>query len=86
LEGLALGKCLVSTKMGFTGISVQPDLNIFQAETAADFINQISKLICNPDLIEKTGREARILVENKYESSIVIKDILSYYKNLNKTK
>jgi glycosyltransferase involved in cell wall biosynthesis len=86
LEGLALGKCLVSTEMSFTGISVQPDLNLFQAETASDFINQISKLICNPFLIEKTGREARKLVENKYESSMVIKDILSYYRNLNNIK
>ena len=83
LEGLALGKCMVSTELGYTGIDVTPGKNIFRAENATEFVSQISNILSNPELIKETGKEARKLVEDKYESSKVITDLLSYYKGIN---
>ncbi|MFY8019819.1 MAG: glycosyltransferase family 4 protein [Bacteroidia bacterium] len=82
LEGLALGKCMVSTQLGYTGIEVTPGKNIFRAETASEFIEQISNILENPELIKESGFAARKLVESKYESSKVITDLLSYYEDI----
>jgi glycosyltransferase involved in cell wall biosynthesis len=86
LEGLALGKCMVSTELGYTGIDVIPGESIFKAENANEFVNQISYLLNTPEKIEQTGINARKLIEEKYESSKVMSDLISYYQTINLNK
>ncbi len=86
LEGMALGKCIVSTQLGYCGIDAQNGKHIHQAETASDFIAVISNLLANPLLIKQTSIAARLLIEEQYESKAVIQKLLSFYQSIKKHK
>lgn len=79
LEGMSLGKCIVSTNLGFTGIAAANGIAIHVADDPDTFITQISNLLNNPLLIKNTGDNARKLIEQTYESSKVMNQLLNFY-------
>jgi glycosyltransferase involved in cell wall biosynthesis len=83
LEGMALGKCIVSTQLGYSGIDAQTGIHIHQAESASNFVTVISNLLANPLLIKQTSVAARILIEEQYESKGVIQKLLNFYQSIN---
>ncbi len=67
LEYMALGKPVISTKLGAEGIVVENGKNIILADDMNEFARQIVKLIIDPDLRKQIGKNARELVEKKYD-------------------
>src|ERR1043166_7666531 len=82
LEGMALGKCIVSTPLGARGIDVSDTHNILIAHNEDEFAEKIIALFRNPSMITQIGNNARQLVEENYESSMVIRKTLDYYRSL----
>jgi len=79
LEGMALGKCIVSTSLGFIGIAAQNGIQIHVADDKSTFIAKLSNLLAHPLLISETGKNARTLIEKEYESSLVMQQLLNFY-------
>lgn len=66
LEAMALGRPVVSTRLGAEGIPASDGQNIILADRPDDFVKGIADLIGNPDLYQKIQKNARKLMEDRY--------------------
>lgn len=82
IEAMALGKTVISTKIGAEGIDYKKGEHLFIANTPGEFAEVINTLVSNPELLEATGKNARKLVENKYDNHLLTRDLLNFYHSL----
>lgn len=82
IEGMALGKAIVSTTLGAQGIECVNGENILIADTAEDFAEAIKRFLDNQSLINKIGDNARKLVETKYDIHKIVAHLIEYYKDI----
>ena len=66
VEGLALGKALVSTTVGHEGVEVRDGEHLLIGDTAEAFAKRIGELFDDPALGERLGRAGRELMEREY--------------------
>lgn len=85
IEGMALGKCIISTTIGAEGIDHRPGQNILIADTAAAFTEQIEKVIADPKLADTIGENAMELIRMRHTNSEIIKGLVAFYASLLKT-
>lgn len=79
IEGMALGKPVVSTAIGAEGINYTRNENILIAETPQQFCDAIFKLKTDKDFYRLIAKNARELVEKEYDNAAIAKDLLSFY-------
>ncbi len=82
IEGMAMGKCIISTTMGAEGILHEPGSNILLADTAAEFAEQIGTIITNPHLAITIGAKAAELIRLRYNNAQVIEELIAFYTRL----
>lgn len=82
LEGMALGKCVISTKLGAQGIVAKPGQEILYAEDEEQFKEQITYLMESPEQVARIGRNARELVKKRYDNKTIILEKLNYYSRI----
>jgi sugar transferase (PEP-CTERM/EpsH1 system associated) len=66
VEGLALGKALVSTTVGHEGVDVSGDQHLLIGDDAETFAAQVGRLFEDPALGERLGRAGRELMVREY--------------------
>lgn len=66
LEGLAMGKPLVSTAVGCEGIHVQNEEHLLIADPPQAFADAVLRALTDPDLADALSRNGRSLVEREY--------------------
>jgi glycosyltransferase involved in cell wall biosynthesis/GT2 family glycosyltransferase len=66
LEAMAMGKAIISTRLGAEGIEVEHDKDILLADTAEEFAAQIQRALNDPSLRERLGKAARQTVLERY--------------------
>ncbi len=66
LEAMALGRPVVSTRLGADGIPASDGQNIILADSAEDFVKAIADLMNKPDLYQRIQINARKLMEDRY--------------------
>jgi glycosyltransferase involved in cell wall biosynthesis len=71
LDALSMGRPLVSTALGVSGLGLVEGRHFLRAETAEEFVSQISRLERDADLRAALGRNGRSVVEERYSWSIV---------------
>jgi glycosyltransferase involved in cell wall biosynthesis len=82
IEGMALGKCVISTTMGAEGIEHEPGRNILIADTAAAFTEQIDRVLAEPQLAAQIGANAMALIREKHTNARIIRDLVAFYTSL----
>lgn len=82
LEGMALGKCIISTPLGAQGIDVTHGEDILITDTAEGFRQQIDYLMQNPKEIIRLGENAARLAREKYDNRIIVARKLDFFKRL----
>jgi glycosyltransferase involved in cell wall biosynthesis len=80
IEGMSLGKTIVTTPVGTEGISTTHAKNIWVAETPSDFINTIGNLIENKILCEKTGMNAIRYIQEHFDNDVLASELDGFYK------
>ncbi len=80
IEGMALGKPIVTTSVGTEGISTTDGENIVIAETAEKFVESISRLIEDRDFFEKIGRNAIEYIHEKFDNLAASAALIEFYK------
>jgi glycosyltransferase involved in cell wall biosynthesis len=65
-EALAMGKAVVSTRVGAEGLPIVPGEHFLQADSPADFTQAVVTLLKDPDRRHALGRAGRRLVEERY--------------------
>jgi polysaccharide biosynthesis protein PslH len=81
LEGMALGKAIISTSLGAQGIDIENGKHLIIADTSEEFIEAISKLVSDIKLASELGNNARKLIEEKYDNTKVIEKMLEFYND-----
>jgi len=80
MEGLALGKPIITTSIGAEGIDITDKENIFIADTPEEMIQSIGFCVKNVQKCEEIGKNARKLIENKYTQEIITQDLIEILK------
>jgi glycosyltransferase involved in cell wall biosynthesis len=85
IEGMALGKPIVSTTVGAEGINYTTQKNILIADTPDDFISAIVKFKNDKEFCKSIGENARKLVEKEYDNKVIGRELLNFYEKLIKS-
>lgn len=80
IEGMALGKIIISTKIGTEGIKTDNGQNIIIASTAEDFIKEIKNMLINKADYDKISRNAVKFVAENYDNKQIAKELLCFYE------
>ena len=78
MEGMALGKPIITTTTGAEGIEIADKENIFIADTVEEMVKSIEYCVHNSDVCEIVGKNARQLVENRYHQEKITKDLMGF--------
>ena len=79
IEGMAMGKCVISTTIGAEGISHHPGHDILLADTAEAFIQQIGAVLAEPIRAEHIGMRGMELVRLHHNNTVIIRDLIAFY-------
>jgi glycosyltransferase involved in cell wall biosynthesis len=82
IEAMALKKSVISTTIGAHGIEGENKKDIFIADTKEDFVNSIYALVNNYQNHIDIGKNARKLVEEKYDNKKLIEELIEFYQML----
>ena len=82
LDGLAMGKSMVTTALGCEGIDVRDGEHLLVANAAGDFARQVLRLMDDPELGARLGRNGRALVERQYGWASVTDRLESFYREM----
>ncbi len=82
LAAMASGIPVISTKTGVTGLTVKDNSEVLIANSPAEFIDSIEKIIKNKDLYEKIRSNAYSLIKKKYSWEKIAQKLESVYKTL----
>lgn len=80
IEGMALGKSIVSTPVGAEGIDINPDKNIVIASEAETFSEAISKLVENREFFDTIGKNAVDFINEKFDNLAAASKLIEFYK------
>ena len=81
VEGMALAKCIVSTRIGAEGIDYSSD-EIVIANTPDEWVERLCYLIENPLEIKRIGYNAHHLAQKKYNWKILVDSFISVYRQV----
>jgi len=83
LEYMAIGKPVISTRLGAEGIAIENGKNIILADDMNEFAGQVIKLILDANLRKQIGNNARELVVKKYDwksiAEVLDRDVLKTF-------
>jgi glycosyltransferase involved in cell wall biosynthesis len=82
MEGLALGKPIITTTIGAEGIEITNRENIFIADTPEEMAETIEFCATHVKKCAETGKNARILIENKYAQEKITKNLVEFLNAL----
>lgn len=80
IEGMALGKSIVSTPIGAEGIDISPNENVVIASEAEKFREAISKLIEDREFFDKIGKNAVDFINEKFDNLAAAGKLIEFYK------
>ncbi len=80
IEGMALGRVIISTTIGAEGIDYKDGQNILIANNAKEFNRQLSWLKANPEKLYEIGQNGKKLVETYYNNQRITEKLLSFYR------
>lgn len=82
IEGMALGKVIISTTIGAEGIKCTSGKNIIIADTPEEFANAIEKCLTNPEYCNEIGNNAKDLISSQYSNDQISKTLISFFEDL----
>ena len=75
IDGMSLGKCIISTSIGVKGINCSNNKNILIANTENEFIEAMCFCIQNPDKVNKIGNEAKKYVRENFTKEHITNEL-----------
>jgi len=82
IEGMAYGKCIISTSVGAEGIPCEHNKNIIIADTPEDFAKEILDLLDNPNKVKSIQQEARKFAEENFSKEKVYLPLVKLYQQI----
>jgi len=82
IEGMALGKVIISTTIGAEGINYTNDKDILIADTPQEFLEAVTKCTNDTELYGNIGLNAIELVKEQYDNIVIAKKLENFYAQL----
>ena len=82
IEGLAMGKNVISTSLGMQGISGEHGKHFWIADTAIDFIDMMSRSIEDEGLTKRTGAAGKSLINRNYDNHKICENLVVFYQEI----
>jgi sugar transferase (PEP-CTERM/EpsH1 system associated) len=82
LDAMALGRPIVATTIACEGLEVVPERDLLVANSASQFISQIGRLFEQPGLCGELARNARRLVESRYDWDVLARKLADVYASV----
>ncbi len=82
IEGMAMGKAIISTSIGAEGIPVTHFENIIIADNPKEFADAITELSKKDELKQKIKKNARSFIQNQFDNKYLVSQLLNFYKDL----
>ena len=79
VEGMAMGKPIISSQIGAEGILYLDGNNIVISNTLSEYIEAIDKYMAQPESFEQIGKNARQLIESKYDNRTFAAALINFY-------
>ena len=82
IEAMSLGKAVIATTIGASGITYTEGRDLLIADTPDEFVAQLKRLVDDPQYCTAVGNNARKLVENEYSQQALAKKLTAFYETL----
>ncbi len=82
IEGLALGRTILSTTVGAEGIDFEDGKHIYLANSKKEFIKKLAQWIEKPKLLENQMQVSREFVQKNFNNSDLTSKLLTFYNAL----
>ena len=82
IESMAMGKTVITTRVGAEGILYDEEVNLIIAENKARMAEAIRSINENPEIAVRIGQAARKLVEELYDNRKIISRLLMFYEEI----
>lgn len=80
IEGMALGKSIVTTPIGTEGISTTSGVNILLAQNREEFIGAVLKLVEDRGFFHQIGKNAIEYIHEKFDNLAASAALIDFYK------
>lgn len=82
IEGMALGRAIVTTTIGAEGINVENNKNIIIADSPSDFADAVVSLYNDAEKCQQLSENARSFVEEEHTSEKLMIKLTNFYNRL----
>ncbi len=82
LEGMAMGRLVISTSVGIEGIFAQDGKEVFVADTPLDFANKIIEALRRASQVAEMGVAAHNFISTHFDNMSIAQNLLLKYKDL----
>ncbi len=80
IEGMALGKTIVSTSIGTEGINTSHNMDILIADNAKEFIHSVLQAAKNKSMFEEIGKNAHKFIHENFNNLVITEQLANFYK------
>lgn len=86
IEAMSLGKTVISTTIGASGIAYTPGHNILIADDATTFADAVCRCIEQPQWARQIGDNAFHLIQEEYDNKKLINKLIAFYNSFLDTR
>jgi glycosyltransferase involved in cell wall biosynthesis len=80
LEGMALGRVIISTSIGMEGIDAQHRKEILVANTPEEYLREMTFCMENPEILLEIGKNARLFIQNHFDNLNIGQQLKQVYE------
>ena len=80
LEGMAMGKCVVTTSKGLEGIEAEHQVQVLVADSPEDFAKHVNWALQNPNEAKELGTRAKDFIKARYDARLIAKQLIEAYE------
>ena len=82
IQGMAMGKTIISTTIGAEGIGYTDGKNILIADTPGEMLMQVEKCLGDKEFCFRIGSEAQTFVFENFSNERIGKSVLEFFRNI----
>ena len=80
IEGMALGKAIITTSIGKEGIEIESGKHMMVADDPSGFLEALRFLLAKKENVIEMGRQAEAFVNKYYDNLKIVKSLSDFYQ------